>query len=160
MQLQDDETILKVFHHHPTPFLYQMLKALGAVIPIFFVVYFFKSSIPENIFFLIILIICFGFALTIVYLSLIYWLDKLVITNKRVVHIDWKLLTVRAEAEARHHLIQDIITSEKGLLSHFKFFDYGTIQIDTSSSHHVSIVFEQAPDPEGIRRFVYHIKQQ
>jgi hypothetical protein len=97
------------------------------------------------------------FALIIVYVALIYWLDKLIITNHRIIYIDWKYLTVRDESEALLNDIQDIQTEEKGILSTFAIFDYGLLRLDTASSY-ITIEFFQAPDPEGIRKFIYHVK--
>lgn len=105
------------------------------------------------------LMLLFLFSLISIYIALIYWLDKLVITNLRVVHIDWKYLTVRDEIEAMLDDIQDISTAEKGILSYFRVFDYGDIQIATASSR-VVLKFGWAPDPEGIRRFIYHVRKQ
>lgn len=99
------------------------------------------------------------FSLVVVYISLVFWLDKLIITNHRIIFVNWKYLTVRDEVEAYFNEIQEINTAEKGFLSYFRAFDYGTIRIETAASH-VSIDFLDAPDPEGIRRFIYHVKPQ
>ena len=103
------------------------------------------------------LVVFLIFSLVIVYLSLIYWLDKLIVTNLRVVHVDWKYLTVRDEQEALLEDIQDVKTHELGFLSYFRVFDYGRIKIDTASSH-VTLEFIDSPDPEGIRRYIYHVR--
>ncbi len=97
------------------------------------------------------------FILFCVYLALIYWLDKIIITNLRIVHIDWKYLTVKHESEVMIADIQDIQTKERGFWSHFKIFDYGSIKIDSPSSY-VTIRFTQAPNPEEIRQFIYHLR--
>lgn len=99
------------------------------------------------------------FILVVLYKSLVYWLDRLVITDQRIVHVEWRNLAVRDEAEVRLRDIQDILTQEKGLLSYFKIFDYGTIRMDTASAY-VALQFKNAPDPEGIRRFIYHVRNQ
>jgi hypothetical protein len=97
------------------------------------------------------------FTLLIIYQSLIYWLDKLVVTNHRAIFIDWKFLTIRKEYEAELRDIQDIRTKERGVLAVFRFLDYGTFAVQTAS--HVSIIeFIDAPNPEGIRQFIYSIK--
>lgn len=53
--------------------------------------------------------------------------------------------------------IQDIKTSEKGLISYIPFLDYGTFALETASAK-TTILFEQAPDPEGIRQYIYHVR--
>ena len=86
-----------------------------------------------------------------------YWLDRLVVTNHRVIYVDWKYFTVRNEYGADLGDIQDIVTKEKGFLSHFKMFDYGEFRLETASNRSI-IVFVNAPDPEGLRQFVYKLK--
>jgi hypothetical protein len=157
MKLREGERVLKVYHHHPTPFFYQMVKAMAVTFPFFLLIFLFQGNLSTKWFVLLNLIVLFAFALLVTYLSLIYWLDKLVITNVRVVNIDWKYLTIRDEAEARLEDIQDVLTQENGILAHFRIFDYGTLTIDTSSSF-VTLEFKDAPDPEGMRRFIYHIR--
>lgn len=159
MHLREGEQILKIYHHHPTPFVYQILKAILATLPFFFLLFILQTAFSSTAYVIAHLVILSGFSILIVYLSLIYWLDKLVITNLRVIHIDWKYLTIRDEAEGFLDDIQDILTSEKGLLSYFSFFDYGAINIDTASSR-VTLVFDDAPNPEGIRQFIYHVRRQ
>lgn len=157
MQLREGEVIKRVYHHHPTPFVFQVIKAILATLPFFLIVFWFQEAMTTTQYFLANFVIFLIFAALMTYLSLIYWLDKLVITNLRVVHIDWKYLTVRDEQEALLNDIQDIKTHEMGLLSFFRFLDYGRIKIDTASSH-VTLEFIDAPDPEGIRRYIYHIR--
>ncbi len=159
MNLREGEQILKIYHHHPTPFVFQILKVVLATSPFFFLLFILQSAFSTFAYVIAHLIVLAIFSLVVVYLSLIYWLDKLVITNLRVIHIDWKYLTVRDEAEGLLDDIQDILTAEKGLLSFFPFLDYGDIKIDTASSH-VTLTFEHAPNPEGIRQFIYHIRHQ
>jgi hypothetical protein len=159
MKLRENEQVLKVFHHHPTPFVFQVFKLILAFIPFLWLTFIFQESVSNKMFVFIHLMLLFLFSLISIYIALIYWLDKLVITNLRVVHIDWKYLTVRDEIEAMLDDIQDISTAEKGILSYFRVFDYGDIQIATASSR-VVLKFGWAPDPEGIRRFIYHVRKQ
>ena len=61
------------------------------------------------------------------------------------------------QVEAYFNEIQEI--PRKRFPSYFRAFDYGDIRVETAASH-VSIDFQDAPDPEGIRRFIYHVKPQ
>jgi hypothetical protein len=106
---------------------------------------------------LLYLCIAIIFAFLIAYDSIIYFLDRIVISNKRVVHINWKSLFQREETEADLSEIQDIKTTEFGVLSSFRLFDYGTFRVETASSK-VSIIFNNANDPEGIKHFIYHLQ--
>ncbi len=156
MDLREGEQILKVYHHHPTPFIWRMIKLIVAAMPFFILLYWFKGMDFKFYWIIAFLIILF-FVFAVTYVSLIYWLDKLIVTTQRIVYIDWKYLTSRNEAEAFLNDIQDIQTKEKGIISTFRFFDFGQFRLDTASSH-VTILFDDAPDPEGIRQFVYHVK--
>jgi hypothetical protein len=53
--------------------------------------------------------------------------------------------------------IQDITTVEHGLFSAIPFFDYGSFKLDTASAKTI-LLFNQAPDPEGIKHFIYHLQ--
>mgnify|MGYP001608622431 FL=1 len=83
-----------------------------------------------------------------------YWLDKFIVTNYRIVHVTWPFPTIRREFETELSEIQEIATKEMGFLSYLKIFDYGTLKIETAASK-VTIFFDKAPDPEGIKHFLY-----
>ena len=159
MQLREGEEILKVYHHHVTPFVWNILKAIVAISPFYLLLFWLQDALPTKWYVITHLILFAFFAILVLWLSLIYWLDKLIITNHRIINIDWKFLTDREEAEAFLNDIQDIQTHEKGIFSYFRVFDFGTFRLDTASSR-VTIMFINAPDPEGIRQFIYHVKNQ
>lgn len=159
MHLREGEKTLRVYHHHPVPFVFDLLKVMGGSFPFFFMIFLFREGISGFAFFMANTVVFILFCFMVLYISLIYWLDKLVITNQRIVYVNWKWLTIRTESEAFLNDIQDIQTQEKGIFSYFWFFDYGTFTLDTASSR-VTLVFDNAPDPESIRQFVYKIKPQ
>lgn len=153
IHLKEGEQIVKIYHHHPFPFIMQLFKSVAASMPFFFLLYLFKSILTGRQFILGVLSIVALFSLIIVYLALVYWLDKLVITNKRIIHIDWKFLTKRDSEQALLTDIQDMRTHERGILASLYIFDYGIIRLETASSK-TTIVFTEAPDPEGIKAFL------
>ncbi len=159
MQIREGEQVLKIFYPHYTPFVFYMLKVLLGILPLFLFLYFLSFFISTKWYVIGNLLLVLLFIIVVLYKSLVYWLDRLVITNQRIVHVEWRNLAVRDEAEIRLQDIQDILTQEKGLLSYFKIFDYGTIRMDTASAY-VALQFKNAPDPEGIRRFIYHVRNQ
>ena len=75
----------------------------------------------------------------------------------RVVFIDYKYLTTKEDSFVDISDIQDIKTRENGVLSYFWIFDYGSFEIETSSST-ISIIFPNSPCPETIRQFLFHLK--
>lgn len=153
MELKQDEHIIRIYHHHPFPFIVQMVKVVGASIPFFFLLFLVSGALSSKYIIIANFIIIGLFTLVIIYLALIYWLDKLIITNNRIVHIDWKLLSKRDEGEALLYDIQDIHTKEHGLFSALYLFDYGIIRLETASSK-TTVLFTEAPDPEGIKAFL------
>lgn len=157
MHLREGEQILKIYRHHPTPFVGQILVAILGTLPFYLVLFLMQESFSSQTFFIINLVILLVFGIVVAYISLVYWLDKFIITNQRIVFVDWRLLSERDEAETFFHEIQEITTREKGVFAYFSAFDYGSIAIETASAH-VVIEFPNAPDPEGIRRYIYHIR--
>lgn len=157
MHLREGEQVLKIYRHHPTPFMKLMIVAFLGVTPFYLVLFLLKESFSTKVFLITSIVFFVIFAIVITYMSLIYWLDKFIVTNHRILFVNWKSLTARHEAEAFYHEIQEIQTKEKGFLSYFKVFDYGTITIETASAH-VIIEFHNAPDPEGMRRFIHHVR--
>lgn len=158
MHLREGEQILKIYHHHPTPFVLTILKVIAAVLPFFFLLFLFQESIPTQAYVISHLVVLLIFSLVVIYQSIIFWLDRLVVTNMRIYQIDWKYLTVRTESEALLDDIQDVTTGEKGIWAYFRILDYGTIKIETASSH-VTLFFQDAPNPEGMRQFIYNVRQ-
>jgi len=159
MQLREGEQIIKVFHHHPTPFVYDVFKVILGSFPFFLILILFGPILSVKWAVILYFMVFTVFALVLTYVALIYWLDKLIITNHRIIHIDWKYLTMRDESEAFLTDIQDVQTEEKGILARFRVFDYGLLRLDTPSSY-VTIEFFHAPDPENIRKHIFSLKQQ
>ncbi len=157
MHLREGEKILRIYHHHPTPFVWNIMKVIGGALPFFFLLFLFQDSLSTEVSVWAHVIVLAVFSLVVIYQSIIFWLDRLVVTNMRIYQIDWKYLTVRSESEAMLSDIQDVRTAEKGILSYFKALDYGMIRVETASSH-VTLLFEDAPNPEGIRQFIYSVR--
>jgi hypothetical protein len=157
MQLREGERIIKVVHHHPTPFVLDVLKVILGSFPFFLMLFLFSPVLSTKWAVILHLMVFVLFTLVLIYISLIYWLDKVIITNDRIIHIDWKYLTVRDESEAFLKDIQDVQTEEKGILSRFWIFDYGLLRLDTPSSY-VTIEFKDAPDPENVRQYIFSMK--
>ncbi|MBU1151716.1 hypothetical protein KJ632_02715 [Patescibacteria group bacterium] len=158
MKLIEGEYVKKIFHHHLTPFLYTLLKLFIGFAPFVFLYYFLMPVVSSLVFFILVLILILLFLITLAYVSLIYWLDRLYVTNFRVIYVDYKYLTIKDEASAYLKDIEDILTHEHGFLSYFRFFDYGVVKMDTPSSY-VTIIFEDAPNPEGIRQFIMEARK-
>lgn len=156
MHLRKTETVRRTYHHHYFPFILQILKLIVASSPFYFLVFIAAGSITRGQLGLAILIVTFLFGLTLAYISFIYWADRLVITNLRVLHFDWKLLNLSSENEVELRDLQDVSVKGRGILSFIPFLDYGTISMETSAST-PSVIFKDAPSPDKIKAFIYEI---
>lgn len=156
MHLQENEQIVKVFHHHPTARFFRALGIVVAGLPFYFVAWFFRDVFTSpQMFWLYSLVGIFHFFF-LFYDSFLYHLDRLVITNRRILYIDWNGALSNTEHEAELVDIQDIETREKGFFSLLGFLDYGDFTLETASTR-TTIHFPNAPDPEGIKHFIYHL---
>ncbi len=159
MHLVENENKIRTFFHHPFPYFVRAVKIAFISFPFFFVASFFQGLLDPTQMFFLYFGVGFVFALILLNDALLYFLDRIIVTNKRIVHVDWITIFKRSESEADLNDIQDIQTSEFGVLSAIPLFDYGTFQVETASSK-ISILFKNATDPEGIKHFVYHLQQK
>lgn len=156
MKLQDNEQIVKVFHHHPTARIFRGLGIVLAGLPFFFCAWFFRGVLDSTqMFWVYMSVFLINFSI-LMYDSILYYLDRLIITNRRVLYIDWNGAFSNTEHEAELIDIQDIETREKGIFAFFSFLDFGDFTLETASTH-TTIHFPSAPDPEGIKHFIYHL---
>lgn len=156
MHLQKDENYIKNVHHHPVVFILRALKIAIVSLPFYLVAAFFSGVLSGMQMFLAYLGIFTMFGLIMFYDLILFYLDRLIITNRRIVHIDWKSIFNRTEHEAELVDIQDIATEEAGIFSAIPIFDFGTFRLETASTK-TTIIFKDAPDPEGIKNFIYHL---
>ncbi len=156
MHLAPGEKVILTVYHHYMPFVFTVLQICLVGLPFYILVYFLGPVLSFNTLVWINLFISIILLLVIIYSALIYWLDKLVITNKRVLFIDWQFLTVKVESEALLSDIQDVVSVEKGILSFVPSLHYGTLIIKTSA-HSSNVEFPQAPRPDILRKFITRI---
>ncbi|MBI2634709.1 PH domain-containing protein [Candidatus Peregrinibacteria bacterium] len=159
MHLREGEKILKVYRHHPTPFVYKIFKLVLLFVPFYLLLILAGGNLSGRGYFWSYFLLSVLLIIVLTYSALVYWLDKLVITNQRIIYINWKYLTVKHESDLELGKIEDIQTQENGFWAHFRIFDYGTLNLATASSY-TALVFTEAPDPEHIRQFINHIMQQ
>jgi hypothetical protein len=159
MKLQQDEKINKVYHHHKIFFFIRGIKIWMASLPFFLLTYIFSFIMPSWLDWTVGTSVVAIFALIQVYDSLMYYLDTLIISNQRLVHLDWINLFKYREIQASLDDIQHIESSENGFLSKLKMFDYGLFLVETASTKTV-ISFPEAPDPEEIKFFLINLSRK
>ncbi|MBT5346573.1 hypothetical protein HOJ01_03410 [bacterium] len=91
-------------------------------------------------------------------MTLIYWLDKLIITNQRLIFINWISITNVHEREINLKDIQDIASFERGLIRFISVLSYGKIVIK-SSAYKFDITFEEIGKANKVRTFITRITE-
>lgn len=154
MHLRQGEIIVKVFRRHLTPYLLRIISICVIATPVYVVLLYLLPVVEgEFVLFAFLGVSAFVGIVVMVY-SLDYLMDKLVITSKRVIWVNWLSVIKKEEREAELMDIQDVETQEKGIFANLKVFDYGLLKIETSASK-VTIVFQDCPDPIRVKNFLF-----
>ncbi len=153
MHIASDENIIATVKRHPTPYIIALIEALVAVIPIFGVAYLVTREISRTVMVTTLGVLFFIALVGFLIATLDYILDKLIITNKRVIWIDWKSLLKKQENELQLSDIQNVKTSELGVLSNLALFRYGRFEVESAASQ-TSIIFRQCNDPKTTKHIM------
>jgi len=157
MILRKNEQVLHTVYHHFLPYVIRCLYfVFFAFITLIFVR--FLTELFSNHTSLIYLISFVIFALVFLYMTLIYWFDKLIITNQRLIFINWISITNVHEREINLKDIQDIASFERGLIRFISVLSYGKIVIK-SSAYKFDITFEEIGKANKVRTFITRITE-
>ena len=85
-----------------------------------------------------------------------YWLDVLIVTDKRILDIDQHGLFGRTVSESRLYRTQDATSEVKGVLQ--TIFDYGNVQIQTAGEKE-RFAFEQVAHPNQIAKMILELAE-
>lgn len=85
-----------------------------------------------------------------------WYFDLYMITDKRVVDIDFSNMLNKKFAETDIDMIQDVSSSVKGLAG--TMFNYGDVLIQTASEVN-KITFEKVPNPEKVIKLLEQIRE-
>ena len=157
MILRKNEQVLHTVYHHFLPYLIRCFYFL-----IFMFIFLIFSRFLAEIFsdYSTLIYLFFGIVFILVFLNmtLIYWLDKLIITNQRLIYINWISITNVQENEINLKSIQDIGSFERGLIRFIPFLSYGKIVIK-SSAYKFDITFEEIGKANKVRTFITQIAE-
>tara|TARA_Y100001970_G_C14231477_1_gene858902 strand:- start:1282 stop:1614 length:333 start_codon:yes stop_codon:yes gene_type:complete len=98
------------------------------------------------------------FVLVFLNMTLIYWFDKLIITNQRLIFVNWISITNVHEREINLKDVQDIASFERGLIRFIPFLSFGKIVIK-SSAYKFDITFEEIGKANKVRTFITRISE-
>ena len=156
MDLHKDEVLVKEFHHDVICFIERSVKVVIASLPILYMMSIFAGFFSTEVVISAYLVVAAIFSMLIANDVFLFYMDRLIITNKRIIHVDWKSLFSKTESEAELSDIQDIKTTSGGILTLLPFFNFGTFSAETASTK-TSIRFENAPAPDEIKDLIYHL---
>lgn len=163
-QQKDEKVILFLRRHWTAIFVLGLMVVLLYVIPGVLVWYFYdylRSYVEHDILGPIIAIIATMYILSVwlfAYLELVdYYLDVLIITNRRTIKIDQKGLFNRTASELHLAAVQDVTSEVKGILH--TFMDFGTIYIQTAAED-VRFTFKNVAHPEDIKEKVIRLVEE
>ena len=153
MLLRQNEKIIKIFRHHRWPFIFQTILTILILIPFFILLtkaegwLMLKLLIPLKV---ILLLLSFGI---IIYNILVYWLYKLIVTNQRIIHVDWKTLTEKEVHDIELADVQHVKIKNSGIIDNLPLLDYGIIEFQGGADSN-RITFMQIPNPAQAQELI------
>lgn len=151
-QEQDEKILLFIRRHFVTNTSWIVFSGGLLLLPLLFFylnnIFHFISDIIPYQFLVISLISYYLLILTYAFINFITWYFNIVlITDKRVVDIDFSDLVYKNVAETKLSLVQDVSYAQVGALS--SLFNYGNILIQTAGSID-NFELAKAPNPQKI----------
>ena len=154
-QNHDEEIYLAVRSHWVTNLRWILTSILLLFAPLFFHYLSFLNFLPNQYQFSAIL---FWYLFTFIFSFenfLDWYFDLFLVTNQRVIDIDFNNLLNKHFAEADLSMIQDVSSSVKGILG--TFFNFGDVLVQTASEIN-QINFEKVPNPEKIIKLLKELR--
>lgn len=148
--LDDNEEILLFLRRHLITNSPWIIKAiLASMVPFLLLIFlsFFGVILPENYIFILILfyyLVLLGY----IFVQFISWFFNItLVTNQRVVDIDFSQLVFESVAATKHPQIEDVSYHQVGVLP--SVFDYGDVTVQTAGAAS-NFLFGQIPHPEKV----------
>lgn len=157
------EKVLLLMRQHPVMNVVWIVITLGLIVvptivaPLFFAAGILPKTMPVG-FYLILPLLWYlgtiGYALT----NFLHWYYNIyILTDQRVVDIDWISLLYKRVSSAQLEKIQDVAYKQGGVLD--SFFDYGTVFIQTAGTD-PNFEFEAVPAPYKVVKEINSILEQ
>lgn len=153
MHLRHGEVIRRRIHRHLTPYVFKLAFIAIIALPLYVMLFLLPDNLGGEWVFVAFALISLVTGMVVTIISMDYLMDKLIVTNKRVVWVNWKSIFTREEREAELLDILDIESCEKGILSKLHILDYGQLILETAAGR-TCIQFNDCADPEGVKGFI------
>jgi len=154
---ENEKIYLAARPHWVTNLSWVIIFILMLFVPLFFGYFSFLNFFPIQYRFSAVL---FWYLITFIsafekFLS--WYFDLYLVTNKRVVDIDFKNMLNKHFGQADLGDIQDVSSSVKGILG--TFFNFGDVLVQTASEIN-QINFEKVPNPAKIIKLIKELKEK
>jgi hypothetical protein len=152
---ENEEIYLALRPHWVTNLSWIIISILMLFVPLFFRYFTFLNFFPNQYQFSATL---FWYLITFIYAFekfLSWYFNLFLITNQRVVDIDFNNLLNKHFAEADLSVIQDVSSSVRGVLG--TFFNFGDVLVQTASEIN-QINFEKVANPEKIIKLLKELR--
>lgn len=164
--LLKNEEIIKIERRHSFNFLSETIGLLFiAILP--FILIIFINLLPENLInlfknyfnYYIFFSFCLVFICWLIFMIswTNYYLDILIITNKRIIDIEQVSLFHRDEAEVRYENIEDIKIETIGFIQ--SILKFGNLHIQTAAESR-EIVIKNISNPQKIKEIISKQKEE
>ena len=155
--LDDNEIILLFLRRHLITNTPWIIKAtIASLIPFLFVFFlaFFDVFLPENFIFIFI-IFYYLVLLGYIFLHFISWFFNItLVTDQRVVDIDFSQLVFESVAATKLPQIEDVSYHQVGVLP--SVFDYGDVTVQTAGATS-NFLFAKVPHPEKVVHLINNL---
>lgn len=151
-ETQEEEEVVELFlRQHPVVNVFWILTTLILILAPVFIFPVFSKALPLAVPARYLMVgiafwylATFGYALA----NFLYWFFNIyIVTNERLVDIDFLYLLYKRFSEAELSKIQDISFTSGGILA--AIFDYGNVNIETAGEQ-PNLIFEKIPHPEKV----------
>lgn len=152
---EKDENVVLITRSHPVMYLpFASVALVILLLPLAFALMI--SDLSQNIaLFLALFVSCLTISLTIVIYAFMRWFyDVNIITDKRVVDLDFTSVVSHRMSEARLRRIEDVTHKQLGAIG--SIFDIGTVYFQTAGAT-ARIEFDNIPRPREVQNIMYHL---
>lgn len=149
-QMSDEDVILTL-RAHPIVMVGWIFNSIALFIILFITNLFLPKVLVFN---QILFVDIFGFFCILAYgfyNFLIWYYNIGIVTNRRIIDVDYEMAIYREVSEARLNNIEDITSKSGGFLE--SFFDFGDVFVQTAGTNE-NIEFENIPQPADAVRII------
>lgn len=157
---QDNEEVFLLMRQHPITNLSWIMASLVLLClpllvgPIFFQINWSSLKLPTGYYLILPLLWYLGTTGYVFANFLTWYFNVYIVTNERIVDIDWYGLLYKQLSSTQINKVQDVTYKQGGVLD--TFFDFGTVLIQTAGTD-PNFEFERVPKPNQVVEQINHI---